>query len=197
MKRLVVLTACLITSVAADAAPQKRRPASRPAPTAFDRRAYAASVEGVDCSNILARYQAIVPFERAARSIAARGEGSVPPKDGFETTHVYQERVRSVWQAWLGGTNKVVLAMPLGEWQLKYDADRSVMLINALTSGITITGSPQARPLATSWLRCSAIGEARPVTWRGAPMVLPLRSINPRLCAGHSCSPLRGRWNAT
>lgn len=107
-----------------------RRSMSRPPPL-FDPKTYANSVADVDCSNVVQRYQGVVPFEKVARSIVENDAKAVLTKDEFETSEAFNNRASATYRTWLGGTDKVVLALPLGDWQLKYDADASSLKIGS------------------------------------------------------------------
>lgn len=103
----------------------------RSAAPAFDPKAYATSIAGVDCSNVLSRYRGIIPFERVARNILQKGQSAIPAKSEFETSTTFQDRAQAIYRSYLGGTDKVVAAIPLPAYHLTYDADKATMQVVA------------------------------------------------------------------
>src|SRR4051812_9208890 len=124
MRYGLLITAFVAIVPAAAVAPKKKPQVHTVSSVAQIRRAYAASVAEIDCSNAMIAHTRVAPFEPVARAIANLGESAALPKDEFETTDAYRARLRSASQEWLGGTDKIVVVLPIGEWKLKYDADR-------------------------------------------------------------------------
>ncbi len=130
-----------ITGIAVGA-PQRRVPtrkpvAARPAPTPaqFDPKSYAASITGVDCSNVASRASAIVPIEKALRGVASRYSSFSPTKGEFESTAAFDKRVHDEISSNLGGTDQIVAVIPLRD-MMKYDADTSVVTIDPVDSRV-------------------------------------------------------------
>lgn len=131
------------TSVAAGVperrAPARRsnptRPAPAPAPAKFDPRSYAASIAGVDCSNVASRTNTIIPIEKPLRGIASRYSSFSPLKGEFESTATFSQRIHDEISSDLGGTDRIVAVIPLRD-MIKYDADTSVVTIDPIDSRV-------------------------------------------------------------
>lgn len=125
------------------AAPQKRATARRPsparaataAPRPFDPKAYAASVDGVDCTNVAARARSVVPIEKALHGIASAYPWGPPTKGEFESSSAFDQRVHDELSAKLGGTDRIVAVIPIRD-MVKYNADTSTLTIDPVDKRI-------------------------------------------------------------
>lgn len=138
MMRLVTAVALLGVASSILAAPQRRAAPRQSKPALarqFDPKTYAASIEGVDCSNVASRASSVTPIEPALRGIANAYPYGPPVKGEFESSAAFDQRVLGELSAKLGGTNRVVAVIPIRD-MAGYDADTSTMTINPVASRI-------------------------------------------------------------
>lgn len=141
--RVAVAVSLVAVATGLTAAPQKRATARRsaparavaPTPRPFDPKTYAASVEGVDCTNVAARAKSVVPIEKALHGIASSYPWGPPTKGEFESTTAFDQRVHDELSAKLGGTDRIVAVIPIRD-MMKYDADSSTLTINPVDKRI-------------------------------------------------------------
>ena len=114
--KVAIAVSLVAVATGLTAAPQKRATARRsaparavaPTPRPFDPKTYAASVEGVDCTNVAARAKSVVPIEKALHGIASSYPWGPPTKGEFESTTAFDQRVHDELSAKLGGTDRIV-----------------------------------------------------------------------------------------
>ena len=90
--------------------------------------AYASSVAGVDCANVMQRVANLRPFLPLLRSAIDRREVEVE-RDEFETSDAHQERQAGHLKRLLGGTDQIVGVIPLQGYNFRYDADAGEMVV--------------------------------------------------------------------
>ncbi len=88
--------------------------------------AYASSITGVDCSNIVERARDLKPLLPLLRSAALKG-GLQVERDEFETSETRSARQAAKLEQLLGGTRRIVAAIPLESYNFTYHADAGEM----------------------------------------------------------------------
>lgn len=134
------VAACLTIAfcvTASAAMPQPRRSAVQRAvpsrPPAITPERYAASVVGVDCSNIEQRLQTIVSTQPLFENLARSFRLGFPTKDEFETTAAFNSRMASRVSSAFGNAKTVVAVTDL-PYNTKYSADDGKLSLNPFRS---------------------------------------------------------------
>ena len=120
MKRVtyLALATCLIA-----ASPAKH---ATKAPAVASGSAYAASIQGIDCSNIVQRADQLKPLIPILRA-AIRTDRLQLEKDEYETSAAYEARQAAHLRALMGGTDRFIAAIPLQSYNFTYHPDEGEM----------------------------------------------------------------------